>query len=165
VLVEHLGFDESDAELARHVEFLRTPVTLTDPVLGTFTLDRRLDRFTTDVTWNGSPVSLNLSVSAKVDECLRTARSLSENQTEWDERIREFVVKKLLPLKNDTWLEEGEAALTSKEFENRLSLDVITSAPDGAFDFWFDDGDMFWGHAIEVWGTLAEGAKSAHLAG
>jgi hypothetical protein len=29
--------------------------------------------------------------------------------------------------------------------------------PDGAFEFWHNDGDLFWGHSILIVGSLEEG--------
>jgi hypothetical protein len=41
----------------------------------------------------------------------------------------------------------------------------ITLTPDGGFEFWHDDGDLFWGHAIRIGGTLAAGPDSADIPG
>ena len=46
-----------------------------------------------------------------------------------------------------------------------MTLDAITVYPDGAFDFWHHDGDMFWGHSIQVSGSLSEGLILADTLG
>jgi hypothetical protein len=73
-----LGLAHSDMMLNDHAEQLQKPVTYEDAVLGAFTLDRRLDWFTTDTVWNGAPVSLSLSAKEPADlqEALKTAHSL-----------------------------------------------------------------------------------------
>ena len=32
----------------------------------------------------------------------------------------------------------------------RMELDAIQISADGHFEFWFNDGEMFWGHSIHV---------------
>jgi hypothetical protein len=46
-----------------------------------------------------------------------------------------------------------------------MKLESITVHPDGRFEFWFDDGDLFWGHSIAVRGSLAEGPTEASVEG
>jgi hypothetical protein len=160
-----VGRDSSDAELNDVAEELQKPVTLKDPHLGTFTLDRRVDWFTGEVLWAGQSISLNLTGSADAKDALQTARAIWQNQAEWNRRVREFAVEKLLPLKNDTWLGDGEAELTSDEFKDRMTLESITVNADGSFDFWHNDGDLFWGHAIQISGSLSEGPTHADIPG
>lgn len=165
LLVAFVGIDRSNAELNQHAEQLQTPVRLEDPIFGTLTLDRRLDWFTADVVWDGKPVSLNLLQSSKVEDALKTARALWESQSVWNQRIRDYAVQELLPLKNDSWLDEDEAELTSGEFKDRMTLEAITVNPDGSFDFWHNDGDLFCGHSIMVSGSLTEGPTNADIPG
>ncbi len=154
LLEAFVGVDASDAALNHHAEQLQKPVTFRDPTFGRFTLDRRADWFTAEVVWDGQAVSLNLSESSKVREGLKAARELWQNQSEWNHRIRDYAVKELLRLKNDNWLDEDEAPLTPDEFKNRMTLESITVYPDGSFDFWHDDGDLFFGHSILIRGDL-----------
>ena len=160
-----IGVDASDAELNQHAEQLQKPVTLEDAIFGTFTLDRRVDWFTAEVVWDGKPILLNLSESTEVRETLRMAHLLWERQDEWNRRIRDFAVQKLLSLKNDNWLDEDDAELTPDEFKDRMTLDSITMNADGSFDFWHNDGDLFWGHSIQIGGNLSEGPKYADIPG
>ncbi len=158
--VEHAALE---AESAR----LKLPVTFTDEAFGTFTLDRRIDRFEAETRWENLPVTLNLEGSAPEDvaETLRAARSLWENQTTWAERVRAFAVKELLPLKNDSWLEEDEAPVTPEVFVSKMRLSSITLQPDRSFEFWHSDGELFWGHAIVISGDLDAGPTDADIPG
>jgi len=36
---------------------------------------------------------------------------------------------------------------------------------DGEFEFWYDDGDLFWGHVILVDGNIQTGLSQASIAG
>lgn len=144
---------------------MQKPVTFDDPTFGTFTLDRRVDWFTAEVMWNGNRVSLNLAESDEVHEALAAAHALWQEQREWNRRIRDYAVQELLPLKNEAWLSEDEAELTADEFKDAMTLESITVYPDGSFDFWHDDGDLFWGHSIQISGSLSEGPTDADIPG
>lgn len=37
--------------------------------------------------------------------------------------------------------------------------------PDGSFSAYFDDDDMFFGHCVVVYGTLADGVTEANMEG
>jgi hypothetical protein len=46
-----------------------------------------------------------------------------------------------------------------------MKLSSISVYPDGDFDLFFDDGDMFWGHSIIVTGNINGEFSSAEIAG
>jgi hypothetical protein len=39
-----------------------------------------------------------------------------------------------------------------------MTLEAITVYPEGSFDFWYNDSDLFWGHSIQIGGDLTEDA-------
>jgi hypothetical protein len=164
-LEEFVGVETSDAELNHQAVELQQPVTFEDPTFGIFTLDRRVDWFTGEVVWDGKRIPLNLSKSEEAQEALKSARELWQNQVEWNRRVRDFAVQELLPLKNGTWLDEDEAELSPDEFKDRMTLESITVYPDGSFEFWHDDGDLFWGHSIQISGSLSQGLTHADIPG
>lgn len=166
-LTEFLGLDRSDAELNQAAVDLQKPVIYRDPQFGEFTLDRSLGWYSSETDWNGTAVSLNLEVdeSGKLDPALQFARSLWKDQKEWAKRIEDYAVLELLPLKNASWLGDDEAELTPKQFKDRMSLESVTVSPDGSFDFWHHDGDLFWGHSIQIRGSLVEGPTLADIPG
>ena len=47
----------------------------------------------------------------------------------------------------------------------RQELESIQLLPQGGFEFWFNDGDLFWGHSIHVTGSLESGPESAQMEG
>ena len=47
----------------------------------------------------------------------------------------------------------------------RMELDAVQISAGGSFEFWFNDGDLFWGHAIHVTGALDKGPESAQMEG
>jgi hypothetical protein len=167
LLVTLVGVETSDDDLNIKAAELQKPVTFTDSKLGTFTLDRTVDWFTAKTRWVGKPVSLNLSATEPNDleKALKAAHTLWKAQKGWSKRISNFAVKRLLPLKNDNWLSDGEAELNAKQFNARMALEAITVTPSGSFDFWHNDGDLFWGHSIQISGNLTEGPTHADIPG
>jgi len=157
----------ADDELGARVKELQVPVTVPHPTLGTFTLDRRVDWFKVTTDWNGRSVQLSLSRRGCNDEqeLFRTAETLWAGQESWDRQVRAFASSRLLDLKNDTWLEDGENEVTTTEFEARMALEGVFVFPSRQFEFTFHDDGLFWGHVIQVSGTLADGLTHAGIAG
>ena len=87
-----------------------------------------------------------------------------DNGGEISSRARE-----LLELANRWAQEEGEEEfpqeVTQEDFMSRMELDAVQVYEDGAFDFWFNDGDLFWGHSIHVTGSLGAGPEDAQMEG
>ena len=96
---------------------------------------------------------------------LATAHALFAAQDDWQARVMAFAVEKLLALKNDVWLGEDETRFSARQFRKQLRLYSINVYADGRFEFWFEDGDLFWGHDVEIDGSLKGGLVSADLAG
>lgn len=156
-----------DAALSRIASELRKPVVISDPVLGDFTLDRAVGWFRGKTAWGGNQVELDLSANehAEAERCLEVARALWNDQSAWSAKIADYAAAQLLELKNESWLDEGEPPATPDAFKSRMSLESVLVYPDGAFDFWHDDGDLFWGHAIMVSGSLAKGPTDVEISG
>jgi hypothetical protein len=165
-------------ELFEIADELGKPVTTEDPQFGTFTLDRRIGWYEAQTFWGAHSISLHLKPNREGDDnddddddddgifgCLICAKALWEGQEEWDREVREYMVNELLDLKNGTWLEEDEAELSAEEFLQRVTLESISIDSEGEFEFWFGDGDLFWGHSIMVSGALDRGVDDAGIHG
>jgi hypothetical protein len=100
-----------------------------------------------------------------VELALGVARSLWAAQREWSRRITDAAIKDFLDLKNESWLDEGESEPTQEEFAERMAVEAISIRADGSFEFWHDDGDLFWGHSIMVSGNLRDGPTDAGIHG
>jgi hypothetical protein len=167
LLEELIERDSDDSELHEYLAELKKPVTHQDDLFGTFTFDRRPRWYTANAIWNGDPVDLHLSADQPddVDSAVQVARALWGAQTVWSQRIRDYAVQELLHVKNENWLDEGEGELGAEEFKNRMRLEAVTVCADGSFEFWHDDGGLFWGHSIQIGGTLSEGPTDADIPG
>lgn len=156
-----------DDPLWERARELAAPVTHEDPRFGTLTLDRSVGWYQGTAAWAGAAVRLNLAAAndAELADALQAAGRLWDDQEGWNERIQAYAVQELLEVKNESWLDEDKAELTPAEFRARMRLESITVWSDGGFDFWHDDGDLFWGHSIQVSGDLHEGPTSADIPG
>jgi hypothetical protein len=159
--------DEADPDLMQIKEALQTPVIFHSPKFGTLTLDRRFGQYEGNAQWCGGPVRLSLICSDIANPAITVsaAESLFKNQEMWDERVREFTADRLLTLKNESWLGDDEEELSRVVFISRVTLQEITVDENGDFDFWLDDGDLFWGHTILVNGNIDRGLSDAGIHG
>ncbi len=166
-LEELIERDSDDSELHEYLAGLQKPVTRQDDFFGTLTFDRRLHWYTANAIWNGDPIDLHVSGDQPdhVDSALQVARALWDDQITWSQRIRDYAVQELLHVKNENWLDQGEAELGAEQFMNKMRLQAITVHADGSFVFWHDDGGLFWGHSIQIRGTLSEGPTDADIPG
>ena len=157
------------SELVQVAEDLGKPVTTEDPQFGTFTLERRFHWHAARTFWGTDSVRLALNTDSDDDafpqNTLAQARMLWSHQERWQSEIHDLMVRELLALKNGDWLEENESELDREEFLGRVALQSITVNPDGSFEFWYEDGDLFWGHAIMASGSLAKGLATVGIHG
>jgi hypothetical protein len=163
-LVEVVG-PVDDSELLVIATKLQEPVTFNDDRFGTLTLDRRLDQFDGVTTWNGTSVRLTIEGSGEsvCSESLSFARKLFDEERYWSKRINDYAVEML---HGRTWLEEeDEVELSREDFLNRMRLTDIGVSSDGRFDFWHDDGELFWGHSIVVYCDFDNGPTSIDTPG
>ena len=151
-----------DPDLKAILEEQKKPVTFWEEGLGTFTLDRRVDWFETEVDWLGGQISLVFDAGEDRAEVLQRAKTLLSGAADWDKRIRAYAADDLLASAND-WAEDGE--ITREQFIQRMELESIEIRADGSFEFWFADGDMFYGHSIHVSGDMEHGPDDAAMEG
>lgn len=161
--------DYTDPEVRAFLQHYSKPVKIIDPQFGQFSLNRRLDRFEGEAEWRGTKIRLlvGLDDEGSPESGFQTARALWADMTTWQERVDAYAVHELLDLKNDVWLGEGEDEdeVTAEKFVQLMCLESISVSSDGSFVFWHDDGDLFWGHAIQICGSLGNGLTRADIPG
>ena len=144
-----------DPELKAILDEQKKPVTFWVDGLGTFALNRALGWFEAEADWLGSPIRLDLDRDEDREKCLFYLRALMKGQADWDGRLRACAARDLLELAND-WASDGGCEehepeeITREQFMERLEPDAVQISGDGSFDFWFNDGALFWGHSIHV---------------
>jgi hypothetical protein len=156
-----------DSELEQLARQLQKPIVLHDATLGRLEYDRKYGWFAGRVVWCGQAVEVSLSCTRPEDTTavLEAATRLFKEQEQWHSRIQEYTVEQLLPLKNDSWLDEDEAEMSADEFLSKMRLESISVDESGDFTFWHGDGDLFWGHAIQISGDFTEGLTQADISG
>lgn len=80
------------------------------------------------------------------------------------DEIRRFAASKLLSIYNDNWLDDDHGLLDASGFAQRLASPSLTVYENGRAFVYFEDGDMFGGHCIQV-GTQDDRLTDAELAG
>lgn len=153
-----------DPDLKAILEKQKKPVTFEEEGLGTFTLNRQVNWFEANVDWLGTEISLVFDKDEDREACIQNAKVLLADAAGWDLRVREYAADELVSLAND-WEEDGEEPITREQFMERMEPESIEVRADGAFEFWFADGDMFYGHSIHVTGNLADGPGTAQMEG
>ncbi|KRU17340.1 DUF2262 domain-containing protein [Bacillus pumilus] len=171
MLVSLIDTDTQDEELQVILEEAQKPIFYHDDILGTFELVKGLDLFETTIQWSNQECLLyfNLEEDEKVNDSLRTARQLMKEQTTWDASIKSFAANQLLELAKD-WQAQDDSAETQEEltldhFISRISLESLHAYPNGEFEVYCHDGDLFWGHVIIVSGNINGTFQDAHIAG
>ena len=144
------------------------PRTHDDPVLGRLEFDRSLRQWRGSAQWGA--VRVRLVAEGEVDELLAdslaTAHALWQSLDAWDARVRRVAADQLLSLYEDTWRDAVDGPeLDATAFGERILLQSIVVYPDGEFELWFGDDDLFGGHSIRVVGSLADGPQAATIEG
>ena len=149
----------------------RRPVVLKDEELGELSLDKDLDTFEGGVSWRGGDIDISLEVDSSSEDTWTAAvaamKQMMTDQDRWDRDMRAFAARELTQLACE-WRESADEEvpeITEESFAQRIELTSIAMDPDGSFSAYFDDDDMFFGHCVVVYGTLADGVASAVMAG
>jgi uncharacterized protein (TIGR03067 family) len=123
-----------------------------DDFLGMLTWDDNLQRysgkFTDDV--GTIDIAINPLSLERASEMLERCRGVLSQLNRYRDAAADYAAKQLLSLKNEVWLDEDEAELTPNEFRQRMRLEAITFDSGGSVTFYHNDGDLFWGHCIQI---------------
>ena len=171
LIVEVLEENASCPALEEVLAEYRRPVVVTDEVLGELTLDKDLDMFEGEVLWRGEQICVSLEVDAADEDTWADARRamtvMLAEQDRWDRDMRAFAARQLTELACE-WRESADEdvpEITEESFAQRIELTSIAMDADGSFSAYFDDDDMFFGHCVTAYGTLANGVTAANMEG
>lgn len=171
MLVNILEIEYEDDDLNRVLRDSMKPVFYNDEVLGKFELDKSVKLFEKKISWAGEEGRLYFDWDENVDimkSALETANALLEDSDDWNKKIRIYAAEELVELANE-WLQDNEESdideITKEMFVDFMELDSISVYPEGDFEIFFFDGDMFWGHSIIVSGDINGEFTSADIAG
>ncbi|MBD2456065.1 DUF2262 domain-containing protein [Nostoc sp. FACHB-87] len=119
-------------------------------ILGQLVYNAELDWYESQIVVDETLISLSLSMenNHEVELILARASGVVRNLKHYAKDAEEYAVIKLLELKNETWLDEDETFLTSEEFKDQIILEGLVFSPDGEVEFYYNDGNIFFGHCI-----------------
>ena len=171
LIVEVLEEDAPCPALEEVLAEYRRPVVLNDEELGELSLDKDLDMFEGGISWRGEDIDISLEVDSSSEDTWTAAvaamKQMMTDQDRWDRDMRASAARQLIELACE-WRESADEEvpeITEESFAQRIELTSIAMDPDGSFSAYFDDDDMFFGHCVVVYGTLADGVASAVMAG
>ena len=131
-------------------------------------LDKSLGIFSGEGNWNHEECYIHVDADGEgmetADEALKTFQELMTNSEIWDQKAREYAAETLTELAND-WAEEDELEITNQDFARRISISEVCASPEGEFELFYNDDDMFYGHVIIVSGNIYDGFDDANIAG
>jgi hypothetical protein len=147
------------------------PATYRDHVLGDFARDDSIKDYRSQVAWNGAPITLWLQAT-NLDELFAAAnlaRDVCRDAADWDRRAREFAASEYVAIHNQGWRESENGDETplidASQFVARITPESVWVRADKSMDIWYSDGDLFWGHSIQVCVDQSGAFSEANLAG
>lgn len=171
LIVEVLEEDPPCPALEEVLAEYRRPVVVVDEVLGELSLDKDLDMFEGGISWRGEDIDISLEVDSSSEDTWTAAvaamKQMMTDQDRWDRDMRAFAARQLTELACD-WRESADEEvpeITEESFAQRIELTSIAMDADGSFSAYFDDDDMFFGHCVTAYGTLADGVASVVMQG
>ncbi len=167
MVVEVIQRELSERRLELILEEYKKPVILDDKILGKFELNKDFEIFEGSMKWLDKKILVHLEVDSEDTETWKSALDILKiyykEQEFRDNDFRKFASEELTELAND-WLEDEDKEITEEEFFKRISLMELVIDCDGNITAYYDDDDMFYGHVIEIVGTINK-LDSADIAG
>ncbi len=171
MLVEIVGRSGRHPELKRVKEEYKRGAVFQETFCGKFELERKYDCFSGEVDWLGEKCSVSLDCDEQEPEKMEGALSffkrLYDNQQKWDEEFRAYAAEELadtaVEWQGDS--EEGREPVTKESFAKRIRISAIFMKSDGEYKVCFEDDDMFYGHTIEIEGSMEKGMEGADIVG
>ena len=156
MLINVLEENASNEKLEALKEYYSEPISIENE-LGSFALDREFSWFEGIVNWNGVEVNAYLETDEEDGNTARQAmqalKKVVDHIVENDTKYREFAAQELTELANE-WMnasdEMDSEEITKEIFMKRMEMSEIIVSSDGSLSLFYNDDDMFWGHAIEI---------------
>ena len=155
MIVKVLEENVQNDKLLEYKEYLSKPVEIDTPY-GKFVLDRSMSWFEGEIEVGGSEFTAFLETDEDNGEtaelALKVFLKTAENFEDFDRKNKEFAADNLLDLAHE-WQESDDGEnepLTREQFIEAIGVSEWTVTPYGNMTLYYYDGDIFWGHAIEI---------------
>lgn len=141
--------------------------SLNHPILGKLTFNRDLDWWETKVTLQDE-LSIDLCISVDRPELTSQELDRAVEFLDWARKnesdCREWIADGLLDIYNDHWAEE-EDCLDRSGFIERIMPQSLILNEDGSGIWYYNDGDLFAGHTIELFIEVDKSLSEVSVAG
>ena len=151
------------------IEEYNTEVTYEDEDFS-LELNREYDWFEGEILYTDEEVQFTVETTelSELQDILKSFKNATKGKfNRWVATLKTFATEKLTPLANK-WQKEADATapeITPERFAQRMSITSIILFEEERFCIYFDDDDMFWGHAIAVYGNLNGEIEEATIEG
>ena len=144
---------------------------ITLPSIGELKYNEELEWYEGDIEINNilAGLSINYTTPKKFEKLISFVTTQFKNK--FYDKILLEMEGEMIALKNDTWLGENEETgkeelpITAKEFRIRISIESMVFHEDGSSTIYCNEGDVFWGHLIEINIDKKGNYKNSNLAG
>jgi hypothetical protein len=115
---------------------------------GTLTYNSNLGWWEGHTTFQGRKIRLEISAKEKQKyEPLEMVKTRLEKLEAL--AFEQIAADRLISLYNESW-NESEKDITDEFFKKKIALDSVTLELDGHSTIWFNDGNLFFGHSIQI---------------
>lgn len=158
LLVKILEEDVQNEKLIELQMRLLKPVKIDTPY-GKLELDRAMSWFVAEIECCGHIFTAFLETDEengeKADSAYKVFLKTLNGFEEFDKKMKDYAAQNLLDSANE-WLESEEGRedehepITKEKFIENIEISEIAVSPDGSMTLYYSDGDMFWGHSIDI---------------
>jgi len=133
-------------------------------------LDREYDWFEGEILYTDEEMQFTVETTdlSELQDILKSFKNATKGKFDrWVATLKVFAAEKLTALANK-WQKEADVTapeITPEHFAQCMSITSILLFEDKCFCIYFDDDDMFWGHAIAVYGDLNGELEEATIEG
>lgn len=154
--------------LEKVLEDYQKPVIVEDETLGELKLDKEISFFCGSVDFDSAKVSVSVEVNAQKETTWKkNIERLSEvyrSLKEYDENARELISTKLYKLACQ-YNEDEDIEISKELMKETVKISEIVLEGRNTLSLYYEDNDIFGGHAIVVEGSTKSGLKKAYIAG
>ena len=130
------------------------PDRIDDPVLGTIRFTNALDgmdEYQAELKLDGRRVTFDLYTdgTGRLQPCIIRARKIVDRFPAIQQKMQRYVENNILPSYNKIWC-ENKKPITLKSMIGKLKLTQISTHPGPEATFWFDAGNLFAGHVLQL---------------
>ncbi len=175
LLVEISKEPATSKHLAYIHEQRRDPVTITTRMFGTLRGDRshRIMDFNGEVERDGRRIQLTIQGEETAEvpsaKAMETAEALWNDLDRWLRKANERIVQDLWTVFDEGWrgdsdLDDGDpraSVRTPEQFVGHMQLGLIHVERNRDFVLWYDPGELFTDHSVQVYGNIDKGITAA----